>query len=340
MGRLWARNARRWRRTAARVSDVPALRCVIATLEQHIRAGVQRQEFMTQRRAAWRRQLLEGSAAAESLHALVAELRDSVVIMARSIGGEGNAEQAEVHQALLRAWREQVNGEREAHRFGISISGWNAHNSLKLTYKQLYALLLSVSKHAEGFTRGDEGTHGVAAGVNVPSMVVATVVDDTLSEHISAAQVEGPVTRTIPPPEVVFPATSTTQAPTSETIVQIDGLTWPLEDRRFLQLRDELHEALTNFERLELVDAFVQRHRPNSESAPSLTCPQLRSITETFTLSTRRKAVLISLHPYLTDKLNFPSLVDDVLMILFDREDVKREVAATQRRAWLEDVHG
>ncbi|EOD21294.1 hypothetical protein EMIHUDRAFT_368837 [Emiliania huxleyi CCMP1516] len=106
-----------------------------------------------------------------------------------------------------------------------------------------------------------------------------------------------------------------------------------------------MRAALTNFERLEAVREFTRGCSPTrtifeTGPPPRLTCEQLGRLAESVTLNSRRKEVLVALHPYLSDRPSFHSLVEAQLILLWDREDARREVAANERRAWLESIGG
>ena len=89
---------------------------------------------------------------------------------------------------------------------------------------------------------------------------------------------------------------------------------------------------MTNFEREEIVIQFVR----SGETA--LTCAELGEVMDLFTLSTRKVGALVAAHPLLSDKEEFPQLLEQQLLFAGDREDVRRAVARNARRAWLENA--
>ena len=105
-------------------------------------------------------------------------------------------------------------------------------------------------------------------------------------------------------------------------------------DQVFKDLRAQMLDAKTNFERVEVVEAFAKK----GHGSVSLTCMELATLAETMTLRTRKKDVLVSLHKYLSDRHNFHALVEEQLTLLFDREDVLRDVARAERKRYLEDL--
>ena len=130
-------------------------------------------------------------------------------------------------------------------------------------------------------------------------------------------------------------------APAAELAMVVVAVTEPME-APFAELHDAMRGAMTNFERVELVQAFGQRYGSlTGARRPTLTCAQLGTLAEVVTLSTRRKEVLTGLHPHVRDKgAPFHALVEAQLVLGVDREDVLREVARTERRAWIEECYG
>ena len=97
-------------------------------------------------------------------------------------------------------------------------------------------------------------------------------------------------------------------------------------------LINQVRGAMTNFEREEIVIQFVR----SGETA--LTCAELGEVMNLFTLSTRKVGALVAAHPLLSDKEEFPQLLEQQLLFAGDREDVRRAVARNARRAWLENA--
>ena len=337
LAEVWARGATAaWRRDARRVRDVKSLRRVIATLEQHVRTGAQRQNFLTHRRAVWQREVLCGrqanaKLAAERLTALLAELRDCVIIAAKQAtppsgtsalptgvsASDGPSSPAAEADALLAA----LKGDAWAHTWRITQA-----NSLKLSYGAIYRYLLQASERMGSFTRGDEGGDGVAVSVAVPAMIVGG--SPAVDEHRRAPSVAAPL------------ATVTTEP--AQVVITV--ATEPLLNAELVALQKAMCTATSDFEREELVKGFAEKQQKlevvasagrRGSSTPRLTCSQLAELAAAVTLSARRKQVLIAMHPFLSDAVNFHALVAGEIAFARDREDVHRQVASAERQAWL-----
>ena len=315
----WKQRASAWRRATARATDVPTLCRRIVQLEQHVRAGIQLQAFMTSRRAAWQHELERGALTIPHIQGLVNELRDSVVVVARPLtaGGSDASSAAQTESAaLLASWRSMAHG-----FFGQFIKGQIEHNGVRISYKLLYAHLQLLKQHAAACAHGDETDHGVACGVTMPAMVVAGIADGVSV----GARGGGSAAAVLP---AVSPAAGA--APVAVGLALVGG--GLAMEAAFETLRSQLHAAPTNLERIDLVDAFT-RQKPCRLGAPRLSCDHLRVLAELVTLSSRRKHVLVALHPYLSDKENFYGLVEEQLSVVWDREEVRRQAAKAERDA-------
>ena len=84
-------------------------------------------------------------------------------------------------------------------------------------------------------------------------------------------------------------------------------------------LLEQLHKADTNFERAELVEGM---------KAPELSCAEVSAIVGTFTFSSKKRAMLVSLYPKLPadERPGFVDVLDGALDYDFDRKDVMREL--------------
>lgn len=357
MGASWVGRAARWRRSAAHAPDVASLCRAVVEVEQHVRSGVQLQSFMTGRRAAWQREMADGVAAVGRLNELVAELRDSVVVVGKVVNAEESIDRSEEQTAALRLICRDLPA-------GLQSQA----NSLRLHYGHLYDLLLRASAHADSVACGDEHADGVAAGVTLPTMVVAGAAGSSVQGAGTPASALASATSAAAAPAtaniaLATPAQQSTEADAnainSAAIVLAEGdttmaaaegvvvvgMSSGLLDERFETLYSTMRAALTNFERLEAVREFTRGCSPTrtifeTGPPPRLTCEQLGRLAESVTLNSRRKEVLVALHPYLSDRPSFHSLVEAQLILLWDREDARREVAANERRAWLESIGG
>merc|ERR1719198_2632723 len=171
MGAMWAKHASSWRRAARRARDVALLSRSLAELEQHVWAGAQLQAWMGARRSEWQREVLHGTPDVERLTALVAELRDSVIVVGRSVDS-GSGATAPLPPTESSALLDACRSIASQHS-----SPAGGSNTLSIQYWQLYAHLLRINEHAAPFVRGDEHSQGIACGVAMPPVLVPVVAE-------------------------------------------------------------------------------------------------------------------------------------------------------------------
>jgi len=159
-------------------------------------------------------------------------------------------------------------------------------------------------------------------------------VAEAAAAAISHQQISALVAPLAPVPLAPGPGGQTTSLPPQAAPTSTRA--WALRDAQLevSQLVEELEVMMTNFERIERVREFASAEG----STVRLTCAELEQISLLFTLSIRRKAALIALHPRLSDPEEFSALLEQQLEHAFDREDVRREVTHAERRAWLENA--
>ena len=321
MGVQWAKRAVKWRRASRRLRDVPALSRCIVELEQHVRAGAQLADFVRGRRPRWQRELMSASPTAAQLTALVGELRDSVMVIGRNVDDVPDTSAADdAMQAMLETWRG---------------AGWTGHsqfdplfsdtNVLKLTYSQLVKRLLHLEQQSLPALSTDVGITAVGIVVAAPAAAVASDAAEEPWPSLASSMREDGV-------HIATSVSITTEEAMDHTLLR--------------SLKAEMLAATTNFERVDLVQSFEQKHRNTKfyrvsdipDSGIKLTCAQLATLAETMTLSTRKKEVLVHLHGWITDKHNFHALVEEQLTLLLDREEVLRDVGRAERKNFLSEV--
>merc|ERR1719198_2139662 len=251
MGAMWAKHASSWRRAARRARDVALLSRSLAELEQHVRAGAQLQAWMGARRSEWQREVLHGTPDVERLTALVAELRDSVIVVGRSVDS-GSGATAPLppteSSALLDACR-SIASQHSGPAGGS--------NTLSIQYWQLYAHLLRINEHAAPFVRGDEHSQGIACGVAMPSVLVPA--PPPRAQGAAANQMDGGAPVPVPVP---MPVPVPVVAEGVVLAVAVEAL-----DERFATLKRKMREAATDFERIELVRELQVCHLAPSPAA-------------------------------------------------------------------------
>lgn len=306
-------------------------------------------DFLTSRRATWQLELSSAEASPSALQALLSELRDSVLVVGRAAGTgtEDAAVALDVQtRSLLTSWRDarwdyfttpswrgmNLPDDPVPDRRGDPCS---ARNVLKMSYHRLYSELQLVDR----CTSSDVAT---AEAVVQPAAVCCSVVSSS-----SAPAAAAPAAAAFFAAATAAAASTTSgpaapTAPAREAVVVAVTVEADLMDARFQTLQASMRAAMTNFERVELAEAFAGKpeHKSAARSGSlSLTCSQLAHLAETLTLGARRKDVLIALHPFVSDGTNFPTMVDEQLTLIYEREEVRRAVARAERRAWLDRAY-
>ena len=349
MSSLWVKRAARWRRTARSVRDVSTLSSAIAELEQHVRAGVQVAEFMQERRPAWQRDLAATPVTVTKLTTLVSELRDSVVVVGRTLDSDNgdSAADAAARTMLKKIFPPPPNFDKSASPYLCN------NNTLKLKYDHLLCYLYQFSQDAHRYASTATmatvvvipPANGLSVGIDPPSNA-----STSRASAPATSQTEASTTNALEqaPAAVRYlselTGSSGRVSGRDVTVITVDPpvvaavVVEPAQtmDQVFKDLRAQMLDAKTNFERVEVVEAFAKK----GHSSVSLTCMELATLAETMTLRTRKKDVLVSLHKYLSDRHNFHALVEEQLTLLFDREDVLRDVARAERKRYLEDLDG